>query len=49
MGDLWLKAAGIAGIPTTFVVSKGKIVWIGHPIKLDSISSTAQGFLLLLI
>jgi ribosome-binding ATPase YchF (GTP1/OBG family) len=25
------------GIPTTFVVQKGKIVWIGHPIKLDSI------------
>ncbi|HTH31501.1 MAG TPA: TlpA disulfide reductase family protein [Lacibacter sp.] len=37
MGNKWLKAAGITGIPTTFVVKKGKIVWIGHPIKLDSI------------
>ncbi|NII29339.1 AhpC/TSA family protein [Pseudoflavitalea sp. X16] len=37
MANLWLKPAGIGGIPTTFVVSKGKIVWIGHPIKLDSI------------
>lgn len=37
MGNKWLKAAGISGIPTTFVVKKGKIVWIGHPIKLDSI------------
>lgn len=37
MGNNWLKAAGQQGIPTTFVVQKGKIVWIGHPIKLDSI------------
>jgi thiol-disulfide isomerase/thioredoxin len=37
MANLWLKPAGIGGIPTTFVVQKGKIVWIGHPIKLDSI------------
>ncbi|HVK49178.1 MAG TPA: TlpA disulfide reductase family protein, partial [Pseudobacter sp.] len=33
----WMKAAGIGGIPTTFVVHKQKIVWIGHPIKLDSV------------
>jgi len=37
MANGWLKAAGIMGIPTTFIVQKGKIVWIGHPIKLDSI------------
>ena len=33
----WLTPAGIAGIPSTFVVKNGKIVWIGHPMKLDSI------------
>ena len=27
----WLKAAGRNGIPCAFVVSKGKIAWIGHP------------------
>lgn len=37
MGNHWLKAAGQHGIPTTFVVQKGMIVWIGHPIKLDSV------------
>lgn len=37
MANTWLKPAGIGGIPTTFVVKKGKIVWIGHPIKLDSV------------
>lgn len=33
----WLQAAGIRGIPSTFVVHKGKIVWIGHPMKLDEV------------
>ena len=37
MANGWLKPAGIIGIPTTFVVQNGKIVWIGHPMKLDSI------------
>lgn len=37
MSTKWLKAAGIAGIPSTFVISKGKVVWIGHPIKLDEV------------
>lgn len=37
MGNKWLKAAGISGIPTTFVVKKGRIVWIGHPIVLDRV------------
>ena len=27
----WLKAAGRNGIPCAFIVSKGKIAWIGHP------------------
>ena len=32
----WMKAAGRAGIPCSFVVDKtGKIAWIGHPMKLD--------------
>lgn len=37
MGNNWLKAAGIGGIPSSFVVQKGKIAWIGHPHYLDSI------------
>lgn len=31
----WLKAAGQNGIPCAFVVSKGKVAWIGHPAALD--------------
>jgi thiol-disulfide isomerase/thioredoxin len=27
----WLKAAGQNGIPSAFIVHKGKINWIGHP------------------
>lgn len=37
MANAWLKAAGIEGIPSTFVISKGRIAWIGHPLYLDSI------------
>ncbi len=37
LSSLWLKPAGILGIPTTFIVSKGKLAWIGHPDKIDSI------------
>lgn len=37
MANNWLKPAGIATIPTTFVVHKGKIVWIGHPMELDKV------------
>jgi len=33
----WLVAAGIDGIPITFVINKGKIAWIGHPDFLDNI------------
>lgn len=36
MGEKWLKAAGINGIPSTFIIKDEKIIWIGHPIKLDS-------------
>ncbi len=31
MAEKWYKAAGENGIPSAFVVSKGKLVWIGHP------------------
>ena len=31
MGENWMEAAGQAGIPSAFLVQKGKIVWIGHP------------------
>lgn len=37
MGKNWLTAAGQGGIPSSFVIDKGKIAWIGHPIYLDSI------------
>lgn len=37
MGDNWLKAAGQSGIPTTIMVKDGTIMWMGHPIQLDSI------------
>ncbi|MBV4358718.1 TlpA family protein disulfide reductase [Pinibacter aurantiacus] len=37
MGNKWMKAAGQSGIPCTFVVRDGQILWIGHPIQLDSL------------
>jgi hypothetical protein len=37
MGNNWLKAAGVQGIPSTFLIDKGRIAWIGHPLYLDSI------------
>lgn len=37
MNKGWLEAAGISGIPSSFVIDKGKIAWIGHPIGLDSV------------
>lgn len=36
MANNWLKAAGIGGIPSTFVIKNNRIIWIGHPIKLDT-------------
>lgn len=36
LGNNWLKAAGINGIPATFVVRNNQIIWIGHPVLLDS-------------
>lgn len=37
MGNGWLTAAGLEGIPSSFVIEKGRIAWIGHPLYLDSI------------
>lgn len=34
----WLTAAGIQGIPSTFIIDKtGRIVWIGHPSSMDAV------------
>jgi len=35
MAESWMTAADEGGIPTAFVVKKGKIAWIGHPMELD--------------
>lgn len=40
MSQAWLKAAGQNGIPASFVVDKGKIVWIGHP--MDGLDKTLK-------
>lgn len=37
MGNNWLKAAGQNGIPATFIIKGKKIIWIGHPMSLDTI------------
>ncbi|RYG35311.1 TlpA family protein disulfide reductase [bacterium] len=38
IGDTWMRAAGEAGIPCSFIVGKdGKIAWIGHPAQLESV------------
>jgi thiol-disulfide isomerase/thioredoxin len=36
MAKTWMKAAEENGIPTAFVVHKGQIAWIGHPMDLDA-------------
>lgn len=35
MAQSWLAAAKERGIPSTFIVSKGVIQWIGHPLQLE--------------
>ncbi len=32
--NAYLKASNSMGIPTAFLVSKGKVAWIGHPLEL---------------
>lgn len=36
MGNKWMKAAGQEGIPSTFIIKHGKIIWIGDPTALDT-------------
>lgn len=36
MARTWLKAAGLNGIPSTWLVKDGKVLWIGHPMDLDA-------------
>ncbi len=31
MSNNWMKAAGQNGIPSSFLIKDGKIIWIGHP------------------
>jgi thiol-disulfide isomerase/thioredoxin len=42
MNKSWLDAAGISGIPSSFVIQKGKIAWIGHPKDLDTILASIE-------
>ena len=35
MAESWMIASGSDGIPTAFIVSKGKVAWIGHPMEMD--------------
>ncbi len=37
MANHWMKAAGINGIPSSFIIKNGKITWIGHPAKIDNV------------
>ncbi len=37
MANTWMKAAGLNGIPSTFIIKNGKIAWIGHPMKINSV------------
>jgi thiol-disulfide isomerase/thioredoxin len=35
MAQTWMVAAEQDGIPTAFIVTKGKVAWIGHPMEMD--------------
>jgi len=37
MANNWMTASGQGGIPATFLIKDGKIIWMGHPMKLDKI------------
>lgn len=36
MANHWLKAAGQNGIPATFIIKNKQIIWMGHPMLLDT-------------
>ncbi|MBD0825450.1 TlpA disulfide reductase family protein [Aestuariibaculum marinum] len=42
MSNEWLIKAGVTGIPSTFLIQKGKLIWIGHPKDLESIINEVQ-------
>ena len=33
----WLAAAGLNGIPASFVIANNEIAWVGYPMQLDSV------------
>jgi thiol-disulfide isomerase/thioredoxin len=35
MAKTWMEAAGRNGIPSSFIVHKGRIAWMGHPMSID--------------
>jgi len=44
MAESWMTASGSNGIPTAFIVTKGKIAWIGHPMEMDApLAKVASG------
>lgn len=47
MNNTWLKAAGLSGIPQVFIISGGKIIWIGNNMntletKVEQLLATGQ-------
>lgn len=43
MANRWIKAAGITGIPATFLIKEGRLIWIGDPFKLEDILTEVIG------
>ncbi len=39
MASTWMKAANQNGIPTAFIIQKGQIAWIGHPMEMEPVLS----------
>lgn len=42
MAKGWLERAKAPGIPTTFVIKEGQIVWMGHPKSLDTLLPSVE-------
>lgn len=42
MANQWMVRAGQSGIPAAFLIREGKVIWIGHPMKLDSIINLVE-------
>ncbi|WP_435010054.1 redoxin family protein [Tundrisphaera lichenicola] len=44
MAESWMTASDSNGIPTAFIVLKGKVAWIGHPMEMDApLAKVASG------